>query len=114
MLSSDWLKAQGMDSLSRDDCIAAIRGQRVPPTLDPEIARLCVIRGIRYHDGFASELHGTAIEYTRALNARAIMSNRIPAMADPSKECAYCIWHRRRRHLSQASSKVSGSELPDW
>lgn len=82
-----------MEMLSRSDCIAALRGLSIPPTLGPEIARLCVIRGIRYHDGFASELNGTSIEYTRALNARAIMSNRIPSMTDPATECAYCIWH---------------------
>ncbi|KAJ5214662.1 hypothetical protein N7449_001831 [Penicillium cf. viridicatum] len=33
------------------------------------MARLCVVRGIRTHDGFAQELHGYLPEYTRVLNA---------------------------------------------
>lgn len=92
MVHSDALEAQGIADLSKDDCLAAIHGKRVPKVLGPETARICVVRGIRYHDGFATDLHGTAPEFTRALNARAIMSNRIPEMAS-YEECAYCIWH---------------------
>ncbi|KAF2223870.1 hypothetical protein BDZ85DRAFT_115426 [Elsinoe ampelina] len=93
VINADRARAEGRDRLDRDDCISAMKGFSVPPVLDPEIARLCVIRGIRYHDGYATELMGHRQEFTRALNARSIMSNRVPDMEDPSKECAYCIWH---------------------
>lgn len=63
--------------------LAAIQGKRVPDDPTNQIARLCVVRGIRTHDGFAQELHGHLPEYTRALNARAIMSNRVPNMKSP-------------------------------
>ncbi|PYI07390.1 hypothetical protein BO78DRAFT_443301 [Aspergillus sclerotiicarbonarius CBS 121057] len=53
------------------------------------------MRGIRYHPGFATELqcqydkHGL---FTRALNARRIMSNEIPEMSD-ERDTPYCIWY---------------------
>jgi len=74
-------------------CIAALRGVKVPEPedLDYSTHKLCVIRGIRYHPGFATLLHGTNIEFTHALNARRIMSNDIPEMEDD--ELPYCIWY---------------------
>lgn len=74
------------------ECDAAIHGQRVPPGLAMEVTRLCVIRGIRHHYGFAQELRGAAPEFTRALNARDIMSGFIPTITD-AEEIPYCIWH---------------------
>ncbi|RHZ52470.1 hypothetical protein CDV55_100117, partial [Aspergillus turcosus] len=56
---------------------------------------LCVVRGIRYHPGFATELGGLLPKYTRALNARDIMSDYIPEMSGPD-EFPYCIWHPER------------------
>ncbi|RLL96981.1 hypothetical protein CFD26_106832 [Aspergillus turcosus] len=53
---------------------------------------LCVVRGIRYHPGFATELGGLLPQFTRALNARDIMSDYIPEMSGPD-EFPYCIWH---------------------
>lgn len=47
---------------------------------------------MRYCDGFGEELRGVLPIFTRALNARSIMSNRIPdKMLDD--EVPYCIWH---------------------
>lgn len=76
------------------ECSAAIRGEKVPFALGLPVTRLCVLRGIRYHAGFASELRGLSghPEFTRALNARSIMSNVIPDMTSPD-EFPYCIWH---------------------
>lgn len=77
-----------------DDCLAVIQGERVPVALGLPLIRLCVIRGIRYHPGFATDLHGTLPEFTRALNARLIMSDFIPDLDDaPEEEIPYCIWH---------------------
>jgi hypothetical protein len=75
-----------------DNIIAAIRGQSVPKEPNSLLARLCVIRGIRSHDGFAEELRGYLPEFTRALNARAIMSNRIPDM-EAAEDFPYCFWY---------------------
>ena len=81
---------------NHDDCLAAIRGDRLPPNIaeQPYYMRLCVIRGIRYHHGFATDLRNTPDhpELTRALNARAIMSNEIPDVAEP-EHFPYCIWY---------------------
>jgi hypothetical protein len=74
-------------------CIAALRGEKLPEAddLDYSTHKLCVIRGIRYHPGFATLLHGTNSEFTHALNARSIMSNEIPEMN--ADELPYCIWY---------------------
>ncbi|KAL4811086.1 hypothetical protein BDV18DRAFT_5120 [Aspergillus unguis] len=75
-----------------EDCENAIHGRRVPATLGDPVHRYCAIRGIRYHHGFAQELRGVLPEFTRALNARDIMSGIIPTISDP-EEMPYCIWH---------------------
>lgn len=77
---------------NKDDCNSAIRGQKIPASLGLPVQRLAVIRGIRHHDGFADELRGVLPEFTRALNARAIMSGVIPEIKDSSEE-PYCIWY---------------------
>jgi hypothetical protein len=74
------------------DCLAALRGLRVPTALGLPLVRRCVVRGIRYHTGFGEELQGVLPEFTRALNARRIMGNTIPDMGNP-EEMPYCIWH---------------------
>lgn len=79
-------------TFSASDCDAAIRGQRVPDALGHRLTQLCVIRGIRYHPGFATELRSLTAEFTRALNARSIMSNDIPDMSQDDS-IPYCIWH---------------------
>ncbi|KAL4864228.1 hypothetical protein BDV12DRAFT_176499 [Aspergillus spectabilis] len=73
---------------------AAIRGETVPENLGNPTTRLCLVRGIRYNDGFAPELANVPElpEITRAINARAIMSNRVPEMHIP-EEFPYCFWH---------------------
>ncbi|PGH26848.1 hypothetical protein AJ80_01429 [Polytolypa hystricis UAMH7299] len=77
-----------------EECAAAIRGEKVPYCLGHLVARLCVLRGIRYHAGFATEFRDLSDhpEFSRALNARSIMSNDIPNMTSP-EEFPYCIWH---------------------
>ncbi|CAI7588088.1 unnamed protein product [Penicillium viridicatum] len=85
-------KRLGVTLYNRDDCNAAIRGQKTPRGLGLKVQRFAVIRGIRHHDGFAHELRGVAPEFTRALNARAIMSGVIPEIKD-SSEVPYCIWY---------------------
>ncbi|GFF43099.1 hypothetical protein IFM46972_07090 [Aspergillus udagawae] len=77
---------------NEEDCLLAVRGQRIPKALGEEITQLCVVRGIRYHPGFATELRGLLPKFTRALNARDIMSDKIPEMSDPD-EFPYCIWY---------------------
>jgi hypothetical protein len=81
-----------MEVVANDDYLAAIRGVRVPMALGLPLIRLCLIRGIRYHDGFGEELRGVPPEFTRALNARSIMSGVVPVMSSP-QEFPYCIWH---------------------
>ncbi|KZF19540.1 MATE efflux family protein [Xylona heveae TC161] len=75
-----------------EDWRSAIHGKQVPCALGRPTPRYCVIRGIRYNPGFAKELHGVLPEFTRALNARSIMSNSIPDMNHPD-DFPYCIWH---------------------
>ncbi|CAG8117220.1 unnamed protein product [Penicillium salamii] len=75
-----------------EDCKDAIHGRRVPSTFGDRVHQLCIIRGIRYHHGFAQELRGATPEFTRALNAREIMSGIIPTVSKPD-EAPYCIWH---------------------
>ncbi|KAB8356327.1 hypothetical protein FH972_023911 [Carpinus fangiana] len=78
---------------SSADCLAAIRGQRLPNRgLDLDVTRCSIVRGIRYHDDFGEELRGVLPMFTRALNARMIMSDMIPDMSDVD-EFPYCIWH---------------------
>ena len=73
---------------------AALLGKAVPEDLTDELAIRCLVRGIRCHDGFATELRWKPVcaSITRALNARDIMSNRVPAMDYP-QNIPYCFWH---------------------
>lgn len=93
--SVDGLSARlhSYSSFSREDCRAAIQGQRIPVCLGIELVRHCVVRGIRYHSGFGSELRGVLPIFTRALNARLIMDNIIPPMMESEADTPYCIWH---------------------
>jgi hypothetical protein len=73
-------------------CEAAIRGEEVLYALGLPLTLHCIVRGIRYHHGFGEEFRGMLPVFTRALNARSIMSDRIPSMSSES-EFPYCIWH---------------------
>ncbi|KAF6814010.1 hypothetical protein CPLU01_14502 [Colletotrichum plurivorum] len=80
------------------DAVAASQGIRLPYHLGRELTRLCVVRGIRFHPDFcfgpAAVLRGSLPLFTRALNARAIMSNQVPDMdPDRPEEMPYCIWY---------------------
>lgn len=77
----------------RKACLAAMKGEEVPFALGDPVHRLCIIRGIRYHHKYGNELHGVLPAFTRALNARSIMSNVIPASFTSADEVPYCIWH---------------------
>ncbi|GIJ92556.1 hypothetical protein Asppvi_001834 [Aspergillus pseudoviridinutans] len=52
----------------------------------------CVVHRIHYHLGLATELRGLLPKFTRVLNARDIMSDKIPDMSEPD-EFPYCIWY---------------------
>ncbi|KAL4896952.1 hypothetical protein BDV59DRAFT_169423 [Aspergillus ambiguus] len=81
------------DTYVEEDCRLAIQGQQIPSGLGEKyITQLCVVRGIRYHPGFATDLRGVLPKFTRALNAREIMSNKIPEMKTP-EDFPYCIWY---------------------
>ncbi|KAK3381860.1 hypothetical protein B0H63DRAFT_451151 [Podospora didyma] len=71
------------------EAIAAIRGQGLPSFMGRQLIRLCVISGIRHHPAFAEgpskALHGILLEFTRSLNAQAIMSNRIPDIGEDAQ-----------------------------
>lgn len=73
-------------------CEAAIRGEKIPHALGLPLTHHCIIRGIRYNHGFSEELRGILPKFTRALNARSIMSDHIPVMEDQN-EFPYCIWY---------------------
>jgi hypothetical protein len=91
----DWTVPSSSDMAYIQECSAAIRGKKLPNDLSLEATRLCIIRGIRYHPGFATELYSLGDQYPeliRALNARSIMSNIIPNMKE-AHEFPYCIWH---------------------
>lgn len=80
------------EDYNEEECRLAVRGQRIPKALGEDTTQLCVVRGIRYHAGYATELRAVLPIFTRALNARDIMSNIIPDMEDPD-EFPYCIWY---------------------
>lgn len=79
-----------------EEAIAAIHGKKLPLNLGRPLQRLCVVRGIRHHAAFArgeaASLKGLVPMFTRAINARLIMSGEIPQM-DTLEEMPYCIWH---------------------
>lgn len=89
------------DTYDRQDVLNALRGEKLPKHLGYPLIKLGMIRGIlrspSFATGDAALLHGLPDhpEFTRALNARAIMSDRIPDM-DPTnrpQEVPYCIWY---------------------
>lgn len=75
---------------------AAIQGYQLPVNLGRLVTQHAVVRGIRYHPSFAlgpaAILRGVRPLFTRALNARAIMSNTIPDIS-AAADFPYCIWH---------------------
>ncbi|KAB5569907.1 hypothetical protein GE09DRAFT_957716, partial [Coniochaeta sp. 2T2.1] len=81
---------------------AVIRGEQTFVWLiDHPEGRRCLVRGIRYHDDFANKLREDGAAnfpplIRRALNARDIMSNRIPDMGgggEESEDIPYCFSH---------------------
>lgn len=83
------LAKQDVDMAS---CVAAMRGERVPLALGSPLIQFCLIRGIRYHPNFADDVRHATPALSRAWNARRIMSNEIPDIANP-EHAPYCIWH---------------------
>lgn len=85
----------------RDDVLSAMRGEKLPEHLGYPLMKCAVICGIirssSFAEGEAAVLHGLPEhpEFTRALNSRAIMSNRVPDMEPEThpKELPYCIWY---------------------
>ncbi|KAI1115625.1 hypothetical protein F5Y14DRAFT_110049 [Nemania sp. NC0429] len=89
-----------MNRETEAECLRALRGESLPANLDSVKFRLCVLRGIRHFDGFGAELRrlhsppttSYSSSLIRALNARDVMSNRIPDIETPD-EFPYCIWY---------------------
>ncbi|OKL59807.1 hypothetical protein UA08_04953 [Talaromyces atroroseus] len=93
----------------------ALCGKAVPVALGRRVTRLCVIRGIRYYEQFAEhpdleQLRQYVPEISRALNARAIMSNKIPSMPE-ARDRPYCIWHPQV--ASQDTYRKLWQQYPD-
>lgn len=81
------------------ECLAAMRGEKAPSSLDREASHY-LARGIRYNDGFARKLReDNTADFPpliiRALNARDIMSNRIPTLGKEQQadDVPYCFWY---------------------
>ncbi|EWC44904.1 hypothetical protein DRE_00963 [Drechslerella stenobrocha 248] len=77
--------------------LAAIRGQAIPKDFDKDspdtnLYRRSLVRGIRKHPGFATSLYGVSPVFSRAINARKIMSNEIPEI-ESVESTPYCIWY---------------------
>jgi hypothetical protein len=53
LISSDSLSNK---KYNEEDCLLAVCGQQIPKALGEDITQLYVMRGIRYHPGFAMEL----------------------------------------------------------
>ncbi|KAI4592386.1 hypothetical protein KJ359_011196 [Pestalotiopsis sp. 9143b] len=71
------------------------RRSHLATTRPPGILSLAsLVRGIRFHDGFVTELHGDPElpGVSRALNARAIVRNRVPYMNEDA-HFPYCFRH---------------------
>jgi hypothetical protein len=90
-----------MYKFTREDYLGAIRGERVPRALGGELMRQYLVRGIRHQasisltERFAQELYGIHPLFSRAINARRVMSNRVdllPPILGP-EEIPYCIWY---------------------
>ncbi|KAJ6103108.1 hypothetical protein N7486_005535 [Penicillium sp. IBT 16267x] len=106
MSSSDEISSSSSSSSSSDDydfdqCKAAIEGKQVPKTLESVWHHRATIRGIRLSLEFATSAAVTdlcsgnedrASEFSRARNARLIMSNMMPDLQNPSHQ-PYCIWY---------------------
>ncbi|KAH7035721.1 uncharacterized protein B0I36DRAFT_240088 [Microdochium trichocladiopsis] len=76
-----------------ETCQQAMRGRSVPDNLNCPVVRLCIVSGIRHNPGYCDELRSTNDAYfIRALNARDIMSGKIPEILDPD-HVPYCIWY---------------------
>lgn len=88
----DMAKRLHLYKYDKDVYRSAIRGEQIPHALGMPLVRLCIVRGIRYNDGYGEDLRGVLPEFTRALNARSIMSNRIPEMKTDD-QIPYCIWY---------------------
>lgn len=90
------------------DLKKALKGESLPSSLvtfanlNDIVVRCCIIHGIRHHLDFAMSEAVTTMcvensngcpEYTRARNARLLMSNIIPEFSPDSPELVpYCIW----------------------
>ncbi|KAJ4294933.1 hypothetical protein N0V88_005172 [Collariella sp. IMI 366227] len=96
--------AQRLERIAYDasDCRAALRGEKAPSNLGNEVARWCLVRGIRDHIDLARSLEVVELAtfpgqevISRARNARLIMSDEIPSQDAMSNEALYpyCIWH---------------------
>ncbi|KAL8393758.1 hypothetical protein RB595_003488 [Gaeumannomyces hyphopodioides] len=82
-----------------EDCRSALRGERLPANMGDvgAFTQWCILKGIRHHPGFGSDLRNAARAagisvLVRTLNARTIMSDQIPDIDDQA-HVPYCIWY---------------------
>lgn len=95
------LELRGQESPGQQlaTCRAPIRGEAVPDNLQPQRERISVVRGVRHYLDFANResvkklcaRSGQDSVFTRARNARLIMSNIIPDVGNDDVQ-PYCIW----------------------
>lgn len=95
-----------------EECKSALQGEQIPENLGLPVTRVCLIRGIRYHPGFATTLHGTHGQFTRAINARSIMSNTIPEMKQPQPETKPKMRHPKIQGEEKFYPLDVGDEFP--
>ncbi|KAK0651161.1 hypothetical protein B0T16DRAFT_434432 [Cercophora newfieldiana] len=104
-LSKELSRRLARTRFSEPDCLSALRGEALPENLGNDVARLCLVAGIRQHLSFAkcSEVEQLCAQdngpitntFSRARNARLIMSNEIPTpeQMDGAASYPYCIWY---------------------
>lgn len=78
------------------EAVDAIHGRKLPFHLGRPLVQYCIVRGIRHHldfaQGEANALKELLPIFTKAINARLIMSNQVPDM-QTTEDMPYCIWH---------------------
>ncbi|CEJ85890.1 hypothetical protein VHEMI03948 [[Torrubiella] hemipterigena] len=95
-IEASLLERLNSEVFNHDEAVDAVHGRKLPQDLGVPTVRYCVIRGLRHHLDFAvvnaSTFEKGPAMFKKAVNARLIMSNKIPDMDGP-EDRPYCIWH---------------------
>ncbi|KAH7115351.1 hypothetical protein B0J13DRAFT_572373 [Dactylonectria estremocensis] len=93
----------GQSAFSAAECESALQGRTpLPQQLGNSVVRLCLVSGLRRHVTLARSAEMAELctyegqeVFTRARNARLIMSNEVPAREQMMTAATqpYCIWH---------------------